>query len=214
MKILSGKIVAACLVFLLAASAVPQLQGQTFDLVYGFSGPPDGAIPTAGLVIDAAGNLYGTTAFGGITNCSSFGKIGCGTVFKVDPLGNETVLHRFTGADGAFPAGGLLLDKAGNIYGTTVNGGSAGLCRNFGCGTVFKLDAAGNLTMLHAFIGSSDGGNPTAGLIKDAGGNLYGTTGFGGDFGPGVVFKIDPSGHLTTLHSFRGSDGFEPSAPL
>src|SRR5579863_9869559 len=112
-----GKIAA---VFMLVLVTATQTQAQTFGLVHSFSGPPDGAAPTAGLVTDAAGNFYGTTAFGGINNCSSMGEVGCGTVFKLDSSGNETVLHRFSGADGAFPAAGLLLDTAGNLYGTTV----------------------------------------------------------------------------------------------
>lgn len=213
MKRSSCRITAASLLFVLAMATTTQ--GQTFTVLHSFTGSTaDGANPTAGLVRDPAGNLYGTTAFGGLTNCSVFGDVGCGTVFKLDPSGNETVLHMFTGADGAFPAGGLLMDAAGNLYGTTVNGGSAGFCRNFGCGTVFKLDPSGNFTVLHAFVESSDGGNPTAGLIIDAAGNLYGTAGFGGDFGPGAVFKLDASGNETTLHSFSGPDGREPSAPL
>lgn len=215
MKNTSGKIAAACLVLLLATAAATWAQAQTLTVLHSFAGPSaDGAIPTAPLVRDSAGNLYGTTANGGLTNCGAFGDVGCGTVFKLDPLGNETLLHTFSGSDGAFPAGGLLMDAAGNLYGTTVSGGGAGFCRNFGCGTVFKLDPSGNFTVLHAFVESSDGGNPTAGLIMDSAGNLYGTTGFGGDFGPGAVFKMDASGNETTLHSFSGPDGFEPSAPL
>lgn len=207
-------IVCACLALLSAAPAT-RAQAQTFAVLHGFAGAPnDGAIPAAGLVMDAAGNLYGTTAFGGLANCGALGETGCGTVFKLDPSGSETVLHEFAGADGAFPAAGLLMDSAGNLYGTTVNGGSVGFCGNFGCGTVFKLSPAGIFTVLYAFSGGSDGGNPTAGLISDAAGNLYGTTGFGGNFGIGVVFKLDPTNHETVLHTFNGADGAEPSAPL
>jgi uncharacterized repeat protein (TIGR03803 family) len=213
---LRAKVIAAAwLVLLLAAAAATRAQAQTFTVLHGFAGAPnDGAIPAAGLVMDAEGNLYGTTAFGGLANCSALGEAGCGTVFKLDPSGNETVLHKFSGADGAFPAAGLLMDSAGNLYGTTVNGGSAGFCGNFGCGSVFKLAPSGGFTIFHAFSGSSDGGNPTAGLIMDAAGNLYGTTGFGGDFGIGVVFKLDPTGKETVVHTFTGADGAEPSAPL
>ena len=211
----SGKITAACLALLLATSVAARAQAPTFTVLHTFTGTPDdGAIPVAPLVMDDAGNLYGTTAFGGLSNCGTFGEVGCGTIFRLDPAGNETILHKFSGSDGAFPAGGLVRDAAGNLYGTTVNGGSAGFCRNFGCGTVFKLDPSGNLTVLHAFAGLGDGANPTAGLIMDAAGNLYGTAGFGGDFGPGVVFKMDPSGNETVLHSFNRFDGAEPSAPL
>lgn len=220
MRKLSGKFPTACVLFVLAAAMAMQTQAQTFTVLHTFTGPTgDGAIPAAGLIRDTAGNLYGTTAFGGSTRCSSMAFVGCGTVFKLDPSGNETVLWKFIGFDGASPAAGLLMDAAGNLYGTTVDGGGNGVCRNFGCGTVFKLDPSGTLVFL-PFTGGSDGGNPTAGLIMDAAGNLYGTAGFGGTFGTGgpfgngVVFKLDPSFNETVLHSFTGADGEEPSAPL
>jgi len=213
-RLRANVIAGACLALLLAAAAA-RAQAQTFTLLHGFAGAPnDGAIPAAGLVADATGNHYGTTAFGGLTNCGALGEVGCGTLFKLDSSGGETVLHKFAGADGAFPAAGLLMDSAGNLYGTTVNGGSAGFCGNFGCGIVFKLSPSGIFTLLYAFSGGSDGGNPTAGLISDTAGNLYGTTGFGGNFGIGVVFKLDPTNHETVLHTFNGADGAEPSAPL
>lgn len=210
MKGLIRKISAAFVVLGLAAAA--QAQAPTFSVLYNFAGPPnDGAGSVAPLIMDAAGNLYGTTAFGGNTNC---GSSGCGTVFKLDPSGNQTVLFKFSGTDGAFPAGGLVMDAAGNLYGTTVSGGGGGLCKNFGCGTVYKLDPAGKHTVLHAFVESTDGGNPTAGLVMDSANMLYGTAGFGGNVGPGVVFKMDTAGNETVLHSFTGTDGFEPSASL
>src|SRR5215469_12518708 len=102
--------------------------------------------------MDAAGNLYGTTDGGGaFSSCSivrtRLAKLaGCGTVFKLDTVGNLSVLHSFNGSDGAFPEAGLLIDSAGNLYGTTLGGGT-GRCTDFitpGCGTVFKLDTAGN----------------------------------------------------------------------
>jgi uncharacterized repeat protein (TIGR03803 family) len=220
MKKLSGNFPTACLVLVLAASIAMRAQGPTFTVLHTFTGPTgDGANPAAGLIMDAAGNLYGATAFGGSTRCGTFGLVGCGTIFKLDPSGNETLLWEFIGIDGAFPAGGLLRDAAGNLYGTTVNGGGNGVCRNFGCGSVFKLDPSGTLVFV-PFTGGSDGGNPTAGLIMDAAGNLYGTAGFGGTigiggpFGFGVVFKLDASFNETVLHSFTGADGAEPSAPL
>lgn len=210
MKRLLGKIASGIVV--LGAAAAAQAQAPTFSVLYTFAGPPnDGASSVAPLIMDSLGNLYGTTAFGGNSNC---GSAGCGTVFRLDSSGNETVLYKFSGSDGAFPASGLVMDKDGNLYGTTVSGGSAGLCRNFGCGTVYKLDPAGNHTVLHAFTGSIDGANPTAGLIMDSSNMLYGTAGFGGSFGPGIVFKMDTAGNETVLHSFSGTDGFEPSAPL
>ena len=127
-----------------------------------FTGSPDGALPYAGLIGDSEGNLYGSTAEGGTgTSCSS----GCGIVFKLDKTGVETVLHNFTGVDGAFPNGSLTLDSAGNLYGTTQVGGiTTGMCgaNSYppGCGVVFKMDAAGAETVLHSFTGRADGAYP------------------------------------------------------
>ncbi len=175
---------------------------------YAFSGPVNGANPVGGLIRDSAGNLYGTTEYGGDLNGCS-GK-GCGVVFKLAPGGQETVLHLFTGgADGANPYARLIRDAAGNLYGTTYYGGA------YGNGTVFKLDLAGQETVLHSFTGETDGANPPAGVIHDAAGNLYGTTQHdGGACGCGTVFKLDPAGSLTVLHTFNGSDGQYPGAPL
>jgi uncharacterized repeat protein (TIGR03803 family) len=113
----------------------------------------------------------------------------------------ETVLHSFTGSDGANPFAGLIADGAGNLYGTTAAGGASGQ------GVVFKLSPSGTETVLHAFTGS-DGANPEAGLIADSAGNLYGTTFSGGVGFHGVVFKLSPSGTETVLHLF--GDGSVP----
>jgi uncharacterized repeat protein (TIGR03803 family) len=139
----------------------------------------DGNYPYGTLVRDTAGNLYGVTNFGG-----TFGN---GIVFKLDASNNETVLYTFsgTGGDGVDPGGGLVRDRAGNLYGTTNSGGSAYL------GTVFKLASNGTETVLHSFSGS-DGHLPELGLVRDSNGNLYGTTQYGGAHGGGVVFKITP----------------------
>src|SRR5712692_396861 len=207
----------------------------------------DGANPAASLIMDSAGNLYGTTQFGGVTSCSSgsFVPPGCGTVFKLDPSGHETVLYSstLTNGDGANPAASLIMDSAGNLYGTTQLGGiTSGNCPNsgtnttapppVGCGTVFKLDPSGHETMLYSFtLTNGDGAQPVAGLIMDSAGNLYGTTPDGGVTsssclvfvtgppippGCGTVFKLDPSGHETLLHSFTGTngDGAQPVAGL
>ena len=200
------------LVFAIAASAAALAQAPAVSVLYSFAGSPnDGSSPVAPLLADGSGNLYGTTAYGGNTACS----YGCGTVFKLDSTGKETVLHEFAGTDGAYPAGGLVMDASGNLYGTTVSGGSGGLCKNFGCGTVYKIDAAGNFSVLYAFSESTDGGNPTAGLLLDSSNQLYGTTGWGGMYGTGTVFMMDTSGNnRVILHSFQTSDGTEPSAPL
>jgi uncharacterized repeat protein (TIGR03803 family) len=120
-------------------------------------------------------------------------------VFKVDPTGHETVLYNFTGGtDGWYPEAPLVRDQQGNLYGTTIFGGDQGtFCAGF-CGVVFKLTAAGQETVLYAFTGQADGENPSAGLLRDGNGNLYGTTQSGGDLscplggvlGCGVVFKL------------------------
>ena len=127
-------------------------------LLHSFAGPPsDGEYPYAGPVADSAGNLYGTTYYGDRNNL--------GAVFMLSPAGTETLLHSFNLLDGAHPVGGLVRDAPGNLYGTTVGGGiaSPSCLTNIGthsCGTVFRLDAAGNLTTLHRFTGSPDGANP------------------------------------------------------
>ncbi|HLY05969.1 MAG TPA: choice-of-anchor tandem repeat GloVer-containing protein [Rhizomicrobium sp.] len=161
------------------------------SVLYAFKGGSDGAYPFANLIADSAGNLYGTTYYGGGTGCSGSG---CGTVFKVAPGGTETVLHAFAGGnDGMGLQAGLVMDARGNLYGTTLYGGGSG-CGGVGCGTVFKLAPDGTKTTLHAFSGS-DGYGPAANMIADKKGNLYGTTfngggtGCGGD-GCGVVFKL------------------------
>jgi uncharacterized repeat protein (TIGR03803 family) len=174
-------------------------------VLYSFKGGSDGDGPTSRLIMDTAGNLYGTTVVGGGSDtsgtCNSQTTVsGCGTVFKLDPSGNETVLYSFKGgSDGALPFqlgdGRLVRDAAGNLYGTTLEGGS-GPCtgRNqvvVGCGTVFKLDPAGNETVLYSFTGASDGAFPYAGLVMDPAGNLYGTaSSFLALGGFGTVFKL------------------------
>ncbi len=188
----------------------------------------DGANPQAGLIQDAAGNLYGTTAFGGV-GC-------CGTVFKLDNTGHETVLNSFCSGgnpclDGNSPEAGLIQDGAGNLYGTTFYGGNSGDgCGNCGGGTVFKVDGTGHETALYSFCSApncTDGTYPSAGLIQDAAGNLYGTTINGGNpnsdcpfgaYGCGTVFKLDDTGRETVLYSFCSApnctDGAYPYAGL
>jgi uncharacterized repeat protein (TIGR03803 family) len=188
-----------------------------YKILYSFGGNArDGTYPKAGLLRDAAGNLYGTTFYGGVlSGCGGNG--GCGTVFKLDKTGKETVLYRFTGLDGANPSAGLIRDADGNLYGTTEYGGTAGY------GTVFILNKTGKETVLYSFLGETDGGYP-AGLVRDAAGNLYGTTFYGGDInnsdcrggnGCGVVFKIDTKDKETVLYTFTGgTDGGTPLAGL
>ena len=202
-------------IFVLSAVAPQSAQAQKFELFYQFEGPPDGNWPAAALTRDTNGNFYGTTLEGGAYTCPFYS--GCGTVFKVDNSGTETVLYSFCSEgclDGALPEASLVRDAAGNLYGTTLQGGD----QSCDCGTVFKLNMAGKETVLHAFTGNPDGESPSSGLVMDAAGNLYGTTLFGGSAsrGNGVVFKLDPSGTETILHSFVGypSDGERPYASL
>ncbi len=190
----------------------------TESVLHSFTGRSDGDQPY-GLIKDEAGNLYGTTAYGGNVGCDGHG-FGCGTVFEVAPDGTETVLYAFAGGgDGALPFAGVIRDKAGNLYGTTSEGGNTD-CWGYGCGTVFKLAPNGTETVLYAFTGGSDGVNPEASLIEDSAGNLYGTTYSGGTgfctfSGCGTVFKIAPDGTKTTLYSFKGgTDGTSPLSAL
>jgi uncharacterized repeat protein (TIGR03803 family) len=184
----------------------------TETVVYSFGAAPDGVAPT-GALVDVNGSLYGTTSAGGGTSCAS--DFGCGTVFKIDPSGTETVVYRFAGgSDGQFPAAGLLLLN-GSLYGTTFFGGGNG-CNFRGCGTVFKIDPTnGQESILYAFKGGKrDGSNPSAGLIaiKRA---LYGTTSEGGHGGRGTVFRVSPKGNEKVLHFFSaGADGADPEAGL
>jgi uncharacterized repeat protein (TIGR03803 family) len=169
-------------------------------VLYSFTGGADGGGPLAGVIRDKAGNLYGTTNGGGAS--------GAGVVFRIDTSGNETVLYSFTGgADGGYPIAGVIRDRAGNLYGTTAGGGTSG------AGVVFKVDTSGIETPLYSFTGGADGGYPLfAGVILDSAGNLYGTTAGGGTSGAGVVYKVDTSGNETVLYSFTGgADGNEPT---
>jgi uncharacterized repeat protein (TIGR03803 family) len=205
----------------------------TYMVLHYFSGSSnDGANPVAGLILDAAGNLYGTTLAGGAESSAcqaSFSR--CGVVFKLSPTGTETILHNFIGgADGANPGGSLILDAAGNLYGTTVLGGSAtSTCDPpFGCGLVFELipsHSSYEFKVLRNFIGGADGAQPSGGLIRDAAGNIYGTTFIGGGGGSsvctapagpgcGTVFKLSATGTETILHRFASSDGRFPGRAL
>ncbi len=173
----------------------------------------DGKFPSAGLIQATDGNYYGTATYGGINNC----YIGCGTVFKMTPGGMLTTLYSFCPGggvctDGSTPFAGLVQGTDGNFYGTTYYGGP-NTCNNpshglVSCGTVFKITPAGVLTTLHSF-NSTDGGNPNAGLVQGTDGNFYGTTLYGGANGTndGTIFKITPSGTLTTLYSFCSQSG-------
>ncbi len=174
-------------------------------------GERDGLNPGASLLQGSDGDFYGTTNRGG--------KWGDGTVFKITPSGTETVLYSFAGAskDGAYPLGGLIQDRDGNLYGTTFFGGAFGLAGGAsGDGTVFKIARSGTEIVLHSFAGGGNDGSGPGGLTRGSDGDFYGTTVRGGADGDGTVFRMTPSGTVIVLHSFAGggSDGLNPSARL
>lgn len=193
---------------------VPSLDGSwSYSVLYSFEGEgaSSGAEPMAGLIFDAAGNLYGTASTSG-------GPFGPGVVFRLapNPDGSWTysVLHSFSGADGENPQAGLIMDASGNLYGTTVNGGGSE-CGGASCGVAFKLTHdTWTESVLHSFTGGADGMSPQAGLTFHAG-DLYGTT-FEGATGCGVVFRLTPASNgwsETVLHTFLGC-GCAPWAGL
>jgi uncharacterized repeat protein (TIGR03803 family) len=192
---------ALALIMGLALVAACFAQGHTYSVLYNFGVTADGTVPLSSVIRDSTGNLYGTLEQGGTDHS--------GVVFKVDPSGTETVLHSFTGSpsDGGYPMGGLLMDKSGNLYGTTMFGGTSGN------GVVFKIDSSGNESILHNFAGgTTDGCNPEGSLVADGSGNFYGTTDSCGVRNLGTIFKSSPTGKVTLLHSFAGAptDGFQP----
>lgn len=265
-------------ILLLALSAPPSSTGAhiknstptiyTETVLHNFSGgPKDGAVPYAAVIRDSAGNLYGTTYYGGSSSTgilfrltakgtenlysfpasngrsagglvsdgkgnfygtTNYNSLSFGTVFKVTATGKVTILHNFQGLDGGSPSAGVVIDLKGNLYGTTQFGGKG--CFGLGCGVVFELSppAPGKTkwteTVIYAFTGKSDGASPSAGLLLDSAGNLYGTTTYGGDLsacpgtygdaGCGVVFKLTLSGSTwqeSVLYTFtNGADGGFP----
>ena len=195
-------------------------------IMHSFGRGTDGQSPLASLIEDGGGNFYGTTSNGGIhTNCAD----GCGTVFELSPQEGggwtETVLHSFGGGnDGKEPMGELVMDSAGNLYGTTAFGGSHP-CSGDGCGIVFELSRSQGggwtETVLHNFGRSGDGEIPYSGLVFDSLGNLYGTTYYGGIHQAGTVFELSPNGSggwsETVVHSLGNSatnDGANPTSSL
>lgn len=193
---------------ILAARAA---QAQTLTTLHSFTGGTDGAHPSAGLVRDSKGNLYGTTQGGG-----AYAE---GAVFKVTAKSVETVLYSFCAVvqnlictDGQNPVAPLVLDSLGNLWGTTMDGG------NYNNGAVFELNTSDVETVLYSFQGkdggSTDGGTPYGGVVLDGEGNVYGTTAFGGTENFGTAFKVDSAGVEVFSHSFTGtpSDGQNPYA--
>ncbi len=231
-------------ILVLGSATILEAQTYTFSTLYSFkNNGSDPAFPQDFPTVDASGNVYGTSQWGGSTECSN----GCGTVFKVTqagalsvlhdfgqsdgapltglvrdnagnlygttqsiafkltPTGNETVLHTFgAGASDGFSPNTVTLDSAGNLYGTAQNGGS------FGAGVIFKIDTSSTYSVLYNFCPDTktcaDGDFPIGRLVRDASGNLYGTTVSGGANSDGAVFKLTPSGVESVLHSFDGND--------
>lgn len=169
------------------------------SVLHRFRGGSDGETPYAGVIADANGTLFGTTAYGGGGPCKLFGTFnGCGTVFKLTPSRRgytESVLHRFQGGnDGEYPYAGLIADATGALYGTTANGGNSG-CTAGSCGTIFTLvrtRSAFTERILYRFNPGNDGSDPYASLIVDGNGALYGTTFYGGAYNRGTVFRLKP----------------------
>ena len=188
-------------ILLLATFGAHTTQAQTYNVVNTFNNE-DGSFPNYGsLIRDKAGNLYGTTEFGGPS--------GAGVVFKVAPSGEETVLYSFTGlSDGDDPLAALVL-SGDTLYGTANQGGA-------GDGVVFAVNIkTGIETVLHTFRGGADGLRPYSGLVQDKAGNLYGTTIEGGRSNDGLIFKLVPkTKKQTVVHSFTGSDGANPYSTL
>lgn len=201
--------------------------GWILNPLYSFAGGSDGAGPVARLVVGPDGALYGSTSAGGGGNCVNYsGYSGCGTVYELRPplrspasaivYWASNVLYRFSGNDGGYPQGDLTFDRSGNIYGTTINGGSAGW------GVVYSLTRTnGGWTqdLLYQVQNDGDGQYAWGGVVFDPAGNLYGVFSQNGPGGYGAVYKLTPSGHSwteSTVHGFtyHGNDGATPQGGL
>jgi hypothetical protein len=226
---------------LVLALAFPASAEWKEKVLHSFQGIPDGSIPVSGVVLDASGNLYGATTDGGSSSCGGIAQ--CGTVYELQPPSQqggawtESVLYVFQGQannDGETPAGGVIFDKAGNLYGTTAYGGTGGCPA--GCGTVYEMTPptmtgeSWTEAVIYNFQGGKDGYVPTGDMVFDGAGNLYGATYYGGGFGVcdqgiypycGTVFELSPpktkGGAWTekVLYSFKsGTDGANPNGNL
>ncbi len=188
----------------------------TETVIYSFQGGTDGYSPMySGVVFDSAGNLYGTTSQGGANSL--------GTVYELTKSAgtwSKTILHNFAGAgDGDLPMSGVILDAAGNLYGTANEGGDLSCDADLGCGTVYELSpslSGWTETTLYTFEMNDIGNDPIGGLVFDRSGNLFGTAG-GGSGGSGTVFELQPSNGSWTaslLQSFMGHGGPEASVAI
>jgi uncharacterized repeat protein (TIGR03803 family) len=202
-----GWIAAVAAVLLFASTPA---SARSYQMLYAFAGGSDGASPAGRVILDKAGNVYGTTEYGGGAQaCTANG--GCGTIFKLAPDGTESVLYTFTGlSDGAYPAAGLTRDSSGNLLGTAVAGGSNG------CGTIFQLAAGGAFTVLHAFTcNGRDGTDPDGELLRTSRGAYVGTTNGPGLGCCGNIYRLSRTGKLKVLYAFTGGDdGQDPLGSL
>jgi len=188
------------------------LSGKLTTLAY-FNGT-NGAFPVAGLVQGPDGSFYGTTEYGGIGKTCGNSELGCGTIFKLTRAGKLSTIHNFCSQvgckDGEYPLSTLVWGYDGNLYGTTYGDQGEGRL-----GTIFRVTPAGSLTTLHTFCTQAidscmDGYGPN-GLVHVYDGNFYGTTQAGGTHGAGTIFKLTPTGELTTMYNF---DGMEAGTPM
>ena len=205
-----NNLVVSCVLVLAGFLPSNGMCGHAYKVLYAFQGGSDGAYPAAALIIDHSGNLYGSTENGGnVAGCAGFG---CGTLFKIGPDGTKTLLYTFSGGnDGADPAEALTLDRDGNLFGTTYEGGDTAACGGYGCGVAFKLTPGGKFTILDTFTGGSDGATPSSPLLRNPPGVAIGTAGYGGG-GQGVIYRLARNGKEHVLYSFAGgSDGSDPS---
>jgi uncharacterized repeat protein (TIGR03803 family) len=217
-------LIACAAAVMLALFTPSRAAAQTYTVLHNFTGGAGGANPYAGVLVDRAGNLYGTTAAGGAGSCSGYFGTGCGTAYQLNPSNQSfTTLWQFSGgSDGAAPQAGLIVSPGGAMYGSTSAGGGGNCSGQDGCGTVFRLTPPATPprtiredhwteTILYSFHGS-DGNSPTGNLAVDGSGNLYGSTVSGG--GAGNVFKLSNLNGVWTssaLHNFSGyADGTFP----
>lgn len=197
-RVWTGASIAAGLAMALLAIAA---QAQTYSVLHSFTDGLDGGYPYAGVTRDSEGNLYGTTVSGGPSNV--------GTIFKMSKTGKLTVVYSFDCYNGnaCVAETGVIRDPKGNLYGTTSAGGA------YGFGTVFQLSKPPKETAVLYSFPEWEGRNGPNGVIRDAKGNLYGTTPYGGTYGFGMVIKVDKFGNETTLYNFTGfTDGANPYA--
>jgi uncharacterized repeat protein (TIGR03803 family) len=172
-----------------------------YSVIYTFKNVRDGVTPYFNIVMDAKGTLYGTAAFGGDVRCDA--PTGCGAIFKLEPNGTYTVLHRFTGKKDGWGPGAITLDAAGNIYGTTVEGADLSCYPPLGCGVIYKIDTTGKFSVLFTFTASQVCCGPGSYTpIVDSSGNLYDSMAINGAHNDGYVYKLDTMGNFTDLFDY------------